>query len=635
MSAAAAEDGLSLEEQLEIRSSAVVHMETCVTLTDDVARKWGFEGDLLPDGSKRELQANTLQIRTEKAIEWCRRRGLPVRIIVVKGRRSGESTFWAKFVDLECRNQKTKALQLADVFKRSDEIFSITRQFAESDQFPWGFAAEAKAALIEYGNGSQVVKETAMDPRAGRGGGYRIIHLSEVAHFPSDGVRDAEVLMSALLPTVPKTPETVIGAESTGNGRQGWFFKTWCKARWPVHDPAIDPADADANYFERYSSGTAETPGGEVADDEGLWIRVFAAWFEIPRNAWPVAEQEAARIMGRLSPREKAGVAKYGWTAAQIKWRRVTITSDFSGNEKKFDQEYPEDPEKAFIASGTPAFNPSATAELSVMCAQAKPHWRCGVIEAAGLDADDILRGRWGDVGVTFRQTVEEEAWVNILELPKDGCSYIIPMDTASGSDITESNDLDRSSVLVIRDGYWQEMPDERKIWHRPRVVARLRRDVMEAPPTSKMTLYMLSLLCRLYGNPTFVPERNKGEWVIIGAQEAKLNVYVQQTFDRTQNKPTRSLGFYTTEDHRHTIIKELQSAVHGSGTNPEEGVIPDIEIEDPDIVSEMESFVLRKARYEAATGCWDDDVMCLAIGWFLRGQATRYRVRRKRRHVG
>lgn len=615
-----------MPEIMEIVSSPCAHLETCVSWYDDDGNLWaGPIAKMQMEAEMAEMatepEANILQRRVEQALRWCKDKGIPARIIVLKGRRAGCSLICGKVVDLECRVQKTKALVMADVFKRSDEIFDLLGGFATSDVFPWGFGAQQAARTISYGNGSMAKKDTALDPNAGRGGGYRVLWFSEPAHYPTDGVRNAKKLMEATLNAVSKKAGSIVIAESTANGQSGWFYDRWNCAAWPEYD----------DYFKKWDSAPAP------AHPDEMWIRVFAAWFETPRNAKEVEDdEERARIVSKLTPAEKAGVERYGWTAEQLKWRRFTVRNDFNGDESRFDQEYPSDPNAAFVASGSPAFSRESLATLRAMATKAEPLWKYGVLEPVGATPEDVLNGRWGDASVIFRETPMEEAWVKVLESPLDDLRYMGWCDPSTGADVTDGEgNLDNTSIGVLRAGYTQEMSGGKSWLRRPRVVARIMREVMTWHPGERTTIYMMSLLMRWYGNCTLVVETNKGEWVVMGAKQAGLNLYRQQIFTQVTDKLTSQLGFGQTEETRHSIITRLQSLVHGSEVERDGEPVwePGIEVEDLGIVEEMETFVRsNKGRFAAANGKHDDDVLGLAMAaWLIEG-ATRYRTRKRAR---
>lgn len=606
-------------------------METCVWWADDNGDLWGGHvaeyamRKTEPEKAARlrQPEANTLQERCERALAYARKRGMPARIIVLKGRRSGCSLFWAKVFDLECKHiGGTRGVAMADQYDRSAEMHSMLSQFASSDAVPWGFGVETTDTVVRWGNGSVIKKETALDKNAGRGAGNRLAWFSEAAHYPSDGVRDARALMLATLNTIPQKPGTIVVAESTANGPEGWFPETWNAAEWPE----------DETYWHKW-----ESPDSYTRTENVLWLRVFAAWFEIPRNAIPCTKEEAAHIFSRLSPSEREGVQRYQWRADQIKWRRTVIANNFGNDERMFDQEYPHSPESAFIATGSPAFNRVALAQLRREAERAQDQWMHGIILAQGATPHQIVNGDTKSLTVKFARAPEEEAWFSMIEPPMDGCSYIFPADPASERDVTDGkNELDRMSLLILRAGYWKPT-DKGKVWVRPRVVARIRRDMMDTHPSAEETTYMVALASKLYGEPCIPVETNKGEWCIAAFRRAGLNLYRTRVGAReVEQGITSRIGFVQTAESRTTIIKDLQSAVHGTEMEDQQGNtvrIPAIEVEDLGIVQELETFVRdKKGKYLAASGKHDDDVLCLAMGLHLIEHAVTYRMQVRRR---
>lgn len=594
---------------------------------DDDAQLWGgplAQRCMSPEDAERALcpQANTLQLRIQQAVDWCMEQKIPARIVVLKGRRSGSSLYCTKLFDLECRKRAgTKGIIMGDEYDRSDELLHMATEFAKSDVAPWGFGVESTDMLLRYGNKSRLKKDTALDPNAGRGAGYRLGLFSEAAHYPTGGARDAKRLMKATLLTIPKKPGTIVIAESTANGPEGWFAETWRNAAWPEYD----------DYWRKWEEGTA-------GKRDVLWLRVFAAWFEIPRNAIPCTPAEEKEIQRTLTNSEKFGVATYGWTPAQIKWRRQIIANDLSGNEDDFDQEYPHSPESAFVKTGRPAFNKDSLMIMRQQAQRAQDKWMIGELVPQGATRKQILDGDVSNLRVQFRATPPEQAWFAMIEPPTDGLSYIFPVDPASEAEVTEgSGDLDRMSMLMLRASYRRLMPDGRIIEQKPRLAARVMWDMMDTHPSADDTTLMAALVSAFYGHPVIPVETNKGEWVIAAFRRARLNLYRTQTSVRDVKQTTLTkLGFYTTEETRGLLVKTLQNAIHGTEFEAHDGSgvkEPAVEIEDLHTITELEQFVRdKKGKYKAAAGHHDDDVLCLGMGLYLMPSATLYRAPKRKR---
>lgn len=100
---------------------------------------------------------------------------------------------------------------------------------------------------------------------------------------------------------------------------------------------------------------------------ENEWTSFFFYWFEDPRNVMKIeSAEEAERIRESLkpakdaegrdlgNPNERILIQKWGEriTLGHIKWRRHTIANMYKGNERRFLQEYTEDPETCFQGEG-------------------------------------------------------------------------------------------------------------------------------------------------------------------------------------------------------------------------------------------------------------------------------------------
>lgn len=608
----------------QIMESPTKHFTTCVQWYDDNGQVWAgpiAQEAMDPENRERCLvpKPNVLQERIERAIAYASKLGIPARIIVLKGRRSGSSLGCAAIVNLRLRRKKAKALVMADEYDRSDDLFDMVSQFATTDVAPWGFGAKATDTKIEYGNGSMIKKETAKDKNAGRGAGYRTVWFSEAAHYPSDGKRDARTLMLATLNTIPQKVGTLVIVESTANGPAGFYPETWHGAEWP----------ADETYWKKWDQPSPRK-------ENNIWLRVFAAWFEIERNAIDCTEAERERIFSTLTHAEKYGVEHYAWTAEQLKWRRYVVSNNFGGDEKKFDQEYPHSPESAFLATGTPAFDRDALRIMRGEAERARDEWQYGVLQTSGVSRSDLLMGKnRSHLRVQFHRTSIDEAWFAMIEPPKDGCRYIMPVDPASGAEVTDgTGDLDRTSIPILRAGYMRLDADGNPVQVPPRLVARIMWQMMDQHPEQDDTTLMAIAASHLYGYPVIPVETNKGEWVIGCFKRAGLNLYRTRTTprDRTE-RVLEKYGWYTSEESRRVLVETMRAFVRGADfTDPATGnaiLRPGVLIEDTHSIAELESFIRdKRGKFAASAGCHDDDVIALALGLHLIDSATLYRVK-------
>ena len=260
-----------------------------------IRAKSGNEENFVPNRAQRQIAAR-----------WGRRN------IVLKARQMGTTTYIAArfFVDT-ITHPGTLTVQVAHDQQAAEDIFRMVHRFqanlpkrlqkgalktcrANSRQLAW--------ARLD----SEYRVATAGDPNAGRGTTIRNLHCSEVAMWSRDG---AEALAS-LRAAVP--PDGQIVLESTPNGAGGAFYEEWQRA-----------------------GGTG-------------YVRHFLPW-------WFEKSYRTPGLMtaGELSQEEQELRDKHGLDDHQILYRR-DLKANYTG---KFKQEYAENAEECFLASGDCVFD--------------------------------------------------------------------------------------------------------------------------------------------------------------------------------------------------------------------------------------------------------------------------------------
>ena len=258
----------------------------------------------------------------------------PMRAVVLKARRQGISTYFDSL--LACHGiarSGTNAMIVTHDFKSSKELFKIPKTLITESigkertlKSMLGLSAmtQHKITFPHSDGDSYLTIATAGNVEGGRGMSLTDLHCSEAAFYPGEGT------FAALLPTVPRSLDTIIAIETTANGRTGIgqsFFDFWnSSVRGDTEFSAIflswliDPTCVDYDH---------PVPDAPKDDDERLLM------------------VEGVNIDGKLT---KA-------TKEQIAWRRMTIDSPACrGYVDIFDQEFPVTPDVAFISTGEPAF---------------------------------------------------------------------------------------------------------------------------------------------------------------------------------------------------------------------------------------------------------------------------------------
>jgi hypothetical protein len=254
------------------------------------------------DGSTAPLRANTVQ----RAFE--RRRA--TRNIVLKARQMGLTTWSAARFFLRTITQPgTLTLQVAHSQEAAEEIFGIVHRFV--DWLPEALLAgplqvsRANVRQIVFPEmDSQYRVVTAGDRNAGRGLTVQNLHCSELARWPGDPAETLAGLRAAMAPGA----ELIL--ESTPDGVGGCFYEEWQKA-----------------------------------GEQGMERHFFPWWMERHYRATAVDEES-------LTDEERDLMAFKLLDLEQIGFRRQ-IRADFRGLAR---QEYAEDCEKCFLASGDSVF---------------------------------------------------------------------------------------------------------------------------------------------------------------------------------------------------------------------------------------------------------------------------------------
>ncbi len=195
-----------------IADSASLWFATCARILTKDQQLVRLDGDYSP---------NEYQLKILRVYEWCLINGVPCRILALKPRQKGSSTVTSGIVYHHCRRYRARAIQIADRYKNSDNLFAMTNRYAEHDDFPWSTRwdnTQITATVTLNGDEwSRIDKDTAENPRAGRSGTLQVLHVSEAAHFPSGGEKSADKTMLSMLNSLADVPNSVGIVETTAN----------------------------------------------------------------------------------------------------------------------------------------------------------------------------------------------------------------------------------------------------------------------------------------------------------------------------------------------------------------------------------------------------------------------------------
>jgi hypothetical protein len=522
---------------------------------------------------------NVLQLRISQAIETLREycAGTRIRLIVVKPRRAGCSTFSLHCGYHEAQRRPIEGITIADCGDNSKMLMERLADYSGHDSFPWDNPLTAdNTSNKAWANGSSWVIDTAENPDAGVGGTRQFGHFSEVAKYPQTTVKNDVKTMTAALPSLDGD-DTIGIAESTPEGAVGWMHGTFTeKAMW-LED-----------FLARWEQGFRP---------EEVWIRIFAGWWEFDdyRRKTPVSDHERQHIEDTLSTIEAEEREKYDLTYEQLAWRRDTIDSQCDGDPKIFAYYYPSDPVSCWLHSGSPRFDVAKLADMKHRAELITP------------DRGFLVKQDNGPV--VWQSTWDGSGDIQMWEQPKNGMAYLIACDPATGASQTKGADPDATSILVLRGKYHD--PDLGRTLP-VKVVARVRAPFFEDDDIVGRYVCRLS---EFYGRCITVLEVNQGLHVLRVLKDAGIPLYKRVVESAKTKRMEEQYGFkLNDQNQRRMVIDGLAAALRND----------EIDIPCPHILHELMKFVRTKTgRYEAAPGEHDDDVMALGMAWEVIPHAT------------
>lgn len=265
------------------------------------------------DSGLQSFQLNKAQLYIHEKIETQRRDIGKVRVIILKGRQQGASTYIeGRFMWRTTHEKGVRAYILTHEDDASQNLFNMAKRYFEHlPEFvkPSTSSANAKELIFnKLDSGYQI--GTAGNKSVGRSQTNQYFHGSEVAFWPN-----AAEHAKGILQTIPDAAGTEIIYESTANGVGNFFHQQWKMA-------------------ER---------------GEGEFIPLFVPWFWQEEYCKPIdcefIQTDAERTLSN----------QYDLTPEQIHWRRLKIVelgADGTDGERAFRQEYPCNAAEAFQLSG-------------------------------------------------------------------------------------------------------------------------------------------------------------------------------------------------------------------------------------------------------------------------------------------
>lgn len=442
-----------------------------------------------------------------------------VRVIILKARQQGLSTYVGGYLYFSVSQRKAKkSLVITHHSDSTRALFDMTKRYHENcpeilkPHTKYSSRRELSFDILD----SSYVVATAGGEAVGRGETLTHVHASELAFWSKTTAADN---WNSLTQAVPNTKGTAIFVESTANGVSGIFYDLW--------------------------KGAVEGTNG--------YVPVFIPWYVDPEY-----REEVPKNFER-TPEEIELSEKYDLDDEQLMFRRRKIAQN---GIDLFRQEYPSEPEEAFLTTGRPVFNPE---QLQKMLPEARDP-----LERLALEGDEWLNNTRGELTMYRRHDAGEQ--------------YVIGADVAMG----------------VNGGDWSvaQVLDSKK-----RQVATWRGRVHPD--------YFAEILNSLghFFNTAYIIVENNGHGLLtctrLGKDMAYPNFFTEISVDKLTEKETIKLGFSTTAKTKPLIIDELRASVRED----------EIEINDKLTIREMLTYIVTESgSMEAEAGCHDDCVMSLAL---------------------
>ena len=457
-------------------------------------------------GKTIKPKPNILQRRMFEHYRNCQIEQLPCKMIILKPRQKGASTCAQALTYHHMRKHAGLAGSLmGDIAGTSDKVFEIYRRYVDNDIFPWDASGGNTtpngnlADMITLSSGSTYGKETAGSKNAGRSGTIQVGNMTETAFWTTTGRGDPS--LAYLQSLYDGDNISLVVADSTPNGPQGWFYRTWTQ------------------------------------DNE--WAKIFAAWFEFEDSRIPFKSPfELERFKETMTEDEKSEMERFDVDYEQLQWRRRTLQDKCNGDIAKFRQEYPSDPEECFLMSSRPRFQMDVLMEMR----KAATNLPCQ-IGVLSMQDRDRSAGFTPDHGGNWR----------IYEEPEHDSKYLMSADTCTGEDQQDQGlaaDPDFHSIQVWKAPYEDWHGD----WHVPRLVA-----VHHSRLDIGILAEEVEAAAKWYGGAFVIPEvNNSGLALVKYLLDMGVSVYQRRKVNDSTGMVEKAFGWSTDKITRKTVIDHM-----------------------------------------------------------------------------
>jgi hypothetical protein len=296
-------------------------------------------------GELKDFEINEVQALIEQIITEIREKKRLVRLVILKSRRKGISTWVSgRFFWKTITKKNHYSMIVTHEPEATDFIFKMHKRFL--DHLPEILKPSERynnKRMLEFndqngtGLDSSVKVGTAGKEDFGSGQLIHDLHLSELAKYPS---YTCTPLLLSLFQCVPEHPDTEIIIESTAKGIGGEFYDRYWSSRYR-YEFYLDP-EGNPTYRETINEDSSE-------DNE--FSSLFIPWFVFKEY-----QQEPKGTL-TYTDEELELIKNHHVTDRQLAWRRWCIVNKCNEDVSLFNQEYPATAMEAFISSSDNIFD--------------------------------------------------------------------------------------------------------------------------------------------------------------------------------------------------------------------------------------------------------------------------------------
>jgi hypothetical protein len=500
-------------------------------------------------GAIIDFKLNEPQQRLYDIIKEQRELKKPVRIIILKARQMGFSTLTESILFKETATKFNintgiiahKEEATTNLFNMSKRIYSNLPE----DMKPALRNSNAKELIFDNYEGtglkSKIKCMTAGADGVGRSDTFNNLHISELAFWTGD----KKATMTGLLQAVPNLPNTMIIIESTANGFE-YYQELWQMA----------------------------------VNGESDFIPLFVGWNELE-------EYKMAYTGFSLTEEEKKLQELYNLSLEQLTWRRWCINNNCGGDIEQFKQEYPINPQEAFLSTGNCIFNKEKIIER--MQRLPVPITR-GYFE---YNIEEAAKGKMIDI----KFIPDKKGCITIYKKPNLS-KYVIGGDTA-GDTLGDEFSVDVIDAKTMEQVASLEMQTDEDLY------AKQVYCLGYCYHSKSITGEIQPALVAIETNFSTYPQK---ELERLGY----TNFYIREVFDNYSKSTTKQFGFLTNKKTKPIILSNLVQLVR-----------EDVNIfNHKKTLDQMITMVKKEnGKQEAEQGFHDDKVMSVAIAYHAVGQ--------------